>query len=83
MLIDRKNGVLDFVTIGQKNIRVVHRNLPTPVLYELIIRNREGQISSAGPIVVRTGDSAEMPLTDKYIVEEPASANTMIRIAIV
>ena len=80
MLIDRKNGVLDFVTIGQKNIRVVHRNLPTPVLYEHIIRNREGQISSAGPIVVRTGDSAEMPLTDKYIVEEPASANSMIRI---
>jgi phosphoenolpyruvate carboxykinase (ATP) len=79
MLIDRKNGILDFVTIGRKNIRVVHRNLPTAVLYEHVIRNREGQISSSGAIVVRTGDCAERPLTDKFIVDEPASAETMIR----
>jgi phosphoenolpyruvate carboxykinase (ATP) len=79
MLIDRKNGVLDFVTIGRKNIRVVHRNLPTPLLYEHVIRNREGQISHMGPIVVRTGHCVERPLTDKFIVDEPASAETMIR----
>jgi phosphoenolpyruvate carboxykinase (ATP) len=79
MLIDRKDGILDFVTIGRKNIRVVHRNLPTAVLYEHVIRNREGQISRSGPIVVRTGDCTERPLTDKFIVDEPASAETMIQ----
>ena len=78
MLIDRKNGILDFVTIGRKNIRVVHRNLPAPVLYEHIIKNREGQISSTGPIVVRTGNCEERPLADKYIVDDPAGASTMI-----
>jgi phosphoenolpyruvate carboxykinase (ATP) len=79
MLIDRKDGILDFVAIGRKNIRVVHRNLPTAVLYEHVVRNREGQISSMGPIVVRTGHSAELPLVDKFIVDEPASAKSMIR----
>lgn len=79
MSIERKNGTLDFVTIGQKNMRVVHRNLPTSVLYEHVIRNREGQISSQGPIVVRTGDDAERPLADKFIVDEPASAEAVIR----
>ncbi len=79
MSIDRENGMLDFVTIGQRNMRVVHRNLPTSVLYEHVIRNREGQISSRGPIVVRKGDCAEMPLADKFIVDEPAAAETMIR----
>jgi len=62
MLIDRKDGILDFVTIGRKNIKVVHRNLPTAVLYEHVIRNQEGQISSAGPIVVRSGHCEERPL---------------------
>lgn len=79
MTIDRKNGMLDFVTIGQRNMRVVHRNLPTSILYEHVIRNREGQISSRGPIVVRKGDCEEMPLADKFIVDEPAAAETMIR----
>ena len=44
MLIDKKDGILDFVSIGRKNIKVVHRNLPTAVLYEHVVRNREGQI---------------------------------------
>jgi phosphoenolpyruvate carboxykinase (ATP) len=79
MLIDRKDGILDFVTIGRRNLKVVHRNLPAAVLYEHVIRNREGQISSTGPIVVRTGHSEERPLTDKFIVDEPASAGTLIR----
>ena len=45
MLIDRKDGIPDFVAIGRKYLKVVHRNLPTPLLYEQIIKNREGQVS--------------------------------------
>lgn len=73
MHIDRKDGIPDFVTIGRKYLKVVHRNLPTPRLYEQIIKNREGQISHMGPVVVRTGDFAERSLADKFIVKEPAS----------
>lgn len=73
MHIDRKDGIPDFVTIGRKYLKVVHRNLPTPRLYEQIIKNREDQISHMGPVVVRTGDFAERSLADKFIVKEPAS----------
>ena len=73
MLIDRKDGIPDFVVIGRKYLKVVHRNLPTPLLYEQIIKNREGQVSHMGPVVVRTGDFAERSLTDKFIVKEPVS----------
>lgn len=73
MIIDKKDGIPDFVTLGRKYLKVVHRNLPTPLLYEHIIKNREGQISHRGPVVMRTGDFAERPLTDKFIVKDPVS----------
>ena len=73
MLINKKDGITDFVTLGRNYLKVVHRNLPTPLLYEHIIKNREGQISHMGPAVVRTGDFAERPLTDKFIVKDPVS----------
>jgi phosphoenolpyruvate carboxykinase (ATP) len=73
MLIDKKEGIPDFVSLGRKHLKVVHRNLPTPLLYEHIIKNREGQISHRGPVVVCTGDFAERPLADKFIVKEPVS----------
>jgi len=73
MLIDKKDGIPDFVTLGRKYLKNVHRNLPMPLLYEHIIKNREGQISHMGPAVVRTGDFSERPLTDKFILKEVAS----------
>jgi len=72
-MVDKKDGVLDLRAIGQKTLRNIHRNLPTPLLYEEIINNREGQISFGGPVVVRTGDYTERPLTDKFIVREAVS----------
>ena len=79
MLIDKKDGIPDFVTLGRKYLKIVHRNLPTPLLYEHIIKNREGQISHMGPAVVRTGDFAERPLTDKFFVKEVASEEKVPR----
>jgi phosphoenolpyruvate carboxykinase (ATP) len=70
MIITKKDGIPDFVTLGRQHLKVVHRNLPTPLLYEHIIKNQEGQISRMGPVVVRTGDFAERPLTDKFIVKD-------------
>jgi len=73
MTITKKDGIPDFVTLGRNHLKVVHRNLPTPLLYEHIIKNREGQISHMGAAVVRTGDFTERPLTDKFIVKDPVS----------
>jgi phosphoenolpyruvate carboxykinase (ATP) len=72
IIIDQKEGVLDLWTFGQKNLRHIHRNLTTAQLYEHIIHNREGQIAHHGPVVVRSGDGAELPLANKYLVKAPA-----------
>lgn len=77
--IDKKDGVLDLWAFGQKNLRHIHRNLTTAQLYEHIIDNREGQIARHGSVVVRSGDGAELPLTDKYLVGAPSDTPTMPR----
>ena len=40
---------------GITNVRKVHWNHNTPMLYEDIIRNGEGSLVHLGPIAVRTG----------------------------
>ncbi len=58
---------------GIHNPRRVHWNHKTPVLYEDIIRKREGEICHLGPIVVRTGMHTGRAAQDKFIVEEAAT----------
>lgn len=58
---------------GIKNIGNVYRNLPTPALYEQIVRRREGLIAHLGPIVVRTGHHTGRSPQDKFIVKEQTS----------
>ncbi len=40
---------------GIKNTGFVYWNLSTPLLYEEVIRRREGRMAHLGPLVVRTG----------------------------
>lgn len=56
-----------------KNLSHIYRNLPTSLLYEKIITNREGQIAHMGAVVVRTGHYAELPPEDKFIVKDAFS----------
>lgn len=58
---------------GIKNVNFVYWNLSTPLLYEEIIRRREGRLAHLGPLVVRTGEHTGRAPKDKYIVREPAS----------
>jgi phosphoenolpyruvate carboxykinase (ATP) len=58
---------------GLTNINQVYWNLSTPVLYEEIIRRREGFMAHLGPIVVRTGQYTGRAAKDKFIVDEPSS----------
>jgi phosphoenolpyruvate carboxykinase (ATP) len=58
---------------GIKNVGTVYWNPPTPVLYEEIVRRREGVMAHLGPIVVRTGHHTGRSPNDKRIVREKTS----------
>lgn len=58
---------------GIKNVGRVFGTPSTPVLYEEIVRRREGLISHLGPIVVRTGHYTGRSPNDKRIVREVSS----------
>ena len=60
---------------GIFNIRQVHWNLATPLLYEEAIRRHEACLAHLGPLVVRTGQYTGRSPRDKYLVREPSSAD--------
>ncbi|WP_449245422.1 phosphoenolpyruvate carboxykinase [Desulfobacca acetoxidans] len=58
---------------GIKNVNFVYWNLASPLLYEEIIRRREGRLAHLGPLVVRTGEHTGRAPNDKFIVREASS----------
>ena len=58
---------------GLTNLCNIYWNLNTPMLYEEVIRRREGYLAHLGPIVVRTGSHTGRSPNDKFIVREPSS----------
>jgi phosphoenolpyruvate carboxykinase (ATP) len=58
---------------GIHNVGNVYWNLPTPLLYEEVIRRREARLSHLGPIVVRTGQHTGRSPNDKYVVRNAES----------
>jgi len=58
---------------GIKNPGVVYWNLTTPMLYEQVLRRREGVIAHLGALIVNTGDYTGRSPRDKYVVREPTS----------
>lgn len=68
-----KNVRLELESIGLRNLAGVYWNANTPMLYEEIIRRREGIIAHLGPVVVRTGHHMGRSPDDRYIVKEPSS----------
>src|SRR3954467_1119632 len=48
-------------------------NLSTAVLYEEVVRRREGMIAAEGPLACRTGLHTGRSPNDKFIVREPTS----------
>ncbi len=58
---------------GIRNVGTVFWNPSTPVLYEEVVRRREGFIAHLGPLIVRTGHHTGRSPNDKFIVREPSS----------
>ncbi len=73
MTFSNKADKLGLEDYGIKNLGDVYHNLPTPALYEQIVRRREGLIAHLGPIVVRTGHHTGRSPDDKFIVREESS----------
>jgi phosphoenolpyruvate carboxykinase (ATP) len=57
------------------SIDATYRNFSTAELYEHAVRNGEGLISAHGSLVVRTGQHTGRSPRDKFLVEEPSSAD--------
>ena len=55
---------------GFVNLEREYWNLPTPALYEQVLRHREGIVAHLGALVVRTGDHTGRSPNDKFIVRE-------------
>ncbi|MGC8503013.1 phosphoenolpyruvate carboxykinase (ATP) [Desulfurella sp.] len=55
------------------NFKKVYRNLPTPVLVEKILENKEGILAHMGPIVVESGKYTGRSPKDKFIVKQDPS----------
>jgi len=57
--------------------RKAHWNHNTPMLYEEIIRNNEGDVAHLGPLVVRTGLHTGRAAKDKFIVKEQETGDNI------
>ena len=57
--------------------RTAHWNLGTAQLVEQAIERHEGELSSDGALVVRTGQFTGRSPKDKYIVREPGTESTV------
>jgi len=69
----KKDGTVNLEAIRDVNINKVFRNYSIPLLYEEIIKNREGWLTQEGPIVIQTSQFSERPPADRYIVRDAMS----------
>jgi phosphoenolpyruvate carboxykinase (ATP) len=62
---------------GIQAVKPVHVNLTAAALYEHAIRRAEGVIAADGPLVCRTGAHTGRSPNDKFVVQEPSSADNI------
>ena len=68
------------MTLGQfgvGNVGAVHENLPPARLVEASVRRREGMVSGAGALVVRTGKRTGRSPKDRFIVENDVTRDAV------
>ena len=62
---------------GFRNLKSVHWNLEAPALYEAAVARGEGQVAKNGPLVVLTGQHTGRSASDKYVVRDDSTENTI------
>jgi len=67
----------DLHDYGIMNPGRVHRNLPTPRLYEFVIRNGEGLLARDGQLVIGTSPHTGRSPGDRFIIDEPGSRDAI------
>ena len=72
-MFNKKDTLPELKALGFRNLANVLWNASTPILYEHIVRRREGHIAHLGPLVVRTGHHVGRSPRDRFIVKEPSS----------
>jgi len=63
--------------LGLTHLGTVHWNLPTPALYEHAIHRYEAHVSHLGPLIVHMGQHTGRAAKDKFVVEEPGTADNI------
>ena len=77
MSVERIRSEYGLENHGILNVKKVHWNHNTPLLYEDVIKNGEGHMAHLGPIIVRTGLHTGRAAKDKFIVEEPENKDNV------
>lgn len=69
-----KNGVENQ---GLKNLAQVNWNLKPAALYEIALKRGEGELSSGGAFVSRTGEHTGRSAQDKFVVKDDTTKDTV------
>ncbi|MGV6801960.1 MAG: phosphoenolpyruvate carboxykinase [bacterium] len=77
MNIQNTAGSARLQALGFANLKTVHENLGTAVLYQMAIERGEGELAANGPLVVTTGKHTGRSANDKFIVRHTASEGTI------
>jgi len=62
---------------GFRNLKAVHWNLSAPALYEDSVARGEGRVAKHGPLVVLTGQHTGRSASDKFVVRDASTENTV------
>src|SRR5215469_108790 len=62
---------------GFRNLKKVHWNLSAPALYEDAVARGEGHVAKNGPLVVLTGQHTGRSASDKFVVRDASTENTV------
>src|ERR687897_92783 len=79
MLMSDKSRARYLMQLEKMDIKLgkLYRNLPVPLLIEIAILRREGNLSSTGAFSVKTGKFTRRSPDDKYIVDDEYTHNSV------